>query len=1074
MPLKLVRSGSNARLWRTCSSRFLDELDGRTGPGSYPSHLWIAHRAQRDFLLDAAEEREIPGWLDPPFSFLSELPSLFGISRRPIGPLTGRLLVSRIAGRAAREHDFGGVAGDASPGRGHMVDRALSELLPEGIAPARLEEALGRIEDDEFAQRRNRWLLDTYTAYLSHLDAAEQFDPRSIHSLVAEAVEGGGLGPAIGGAARLHVYGLGSLRGRVRLFGALARQRACEVVVYLPDETGEANAARGDEWDALADDVERLPGKGRRKAPRVQPVPDAVREAEWVATRIKRLLVEEDVRPHEIAVVARSGRDDTRRIHDALARTGVPSTARLRSRLHEVPALRALLQLFSAAADEWAWTPLRAVLASPYLGSPVDLRAIDVLAGRARPHGLGEWIEGLRSLEEEARSKRGWVLRRAGVSPELIEQAVRGVEDLAAAAEGLFDPRTEGGWIEATRGMFRGERFDLRQGVQQVVGNRWDIVRLDQRALLALDDLLREWSDLVVDSSRKIDVGEWYARLRRLLEGNEIAITSPSQRGVQVLEAHEAGLTPFRRAFVIHANEGVFPPRSSGGLFTDSERERLAAAGLPISTRDLAYERERRLWLSCVGSERVDITYRTADSSGIPRLASLFVPTHDRSTELARTRRALPDGGTDPDSIVTRDQVLESELVRFLRVRRSGKPMPFETPDPEKVRAATLRAFAEELRTGALDDEALRRATDAFANAGAAFDGTEATLDPAAIFGNQRPLSQRATPWNGEIRDPAVLRHLQERFSATHEWSASQLEQYGARPFDFLLQRVLGLQEIEVAEDEASALTIGGLIHSILETFYRGRLGHPLGDFDDPARNDLEGAFDEACRAFEESGHQWVGLPHVWAATREELLERLTRFVAWEFSRPKPGIPIEVEFGFGRVADRPAVDLSGPGRAGATLPLLVAGRIDRIDRMSDAADSLRVVDYKSGTGAPSPKAFEDGAALQAALYMAVAEAEGLGAPATASYRTVRAPADRATRSAADVSLSVTLAREIAARIRSGRFEAVQAASTDLKDWQPGRDIARSDARIESGTRFDPLSPMPLPGTFSSTTAEESE
>ncbi|MDX1395751.1 MAG: PD-(D/E)XK nuclease family protein [Gemmatimonadota bacterium] len=1055
MPLTLLRCESNARLWGACASGFLDELGGHAGPESYPSHLWIAHRAQRDLLLSAASARGIEGWLSPPFSFLSELPGRFGIVRRPIGLLTGRLLVSRLAGRAARAHDFPGSTDGDLPGRGHMVDRALSELLPEGVSPDELARALDTLETDEFTERRNAWLVDTYRAYLAHLEAADQFDPRSIHSLVAGAIHAGGLSGAIGGAKRLHVYGLTSLRGRTRLFQALAEQDGCEVVVYLPSGPDDG------EWIALASSVEN-PGRGpERRPPVIQPVPDAVREAEWVASRVKRLLVETDVAPSSIAVIARSGRDDTRRVHETLERMGVPSTARLRSRLDEVPALRAVLQLFGAGADGWSWRTLRPVLASPYFGRSVDLRALDVLASRSRPSGLDEWVDGARSLADEARSDRGWVLRRAGVSLALIERVTRELEDLAEALGDRFEPAPETAWIELTRGILRGDPLDLAASLNRVVGDRWDIVRLDQRAVLALDSLLREWRDLVADSERPIDSTEWYARLRRLLESNEIALSTPSQLGVQVLEAHEAALTPFDHAFVIHANDGVFPPRPSGGLFTEAERDALASTGLPISTREIGFERERLLWLACTGSERMHVTYRTVDASGIPRLASLFVPAHDRTTELARTRRPLPEREADGERLVTREQVVEVELARFVRLRRGGRPVSFETPDPDAIREATLRAFAEELRSGGLDDLALREATDALAAAAARFDGDAASLDPAVVFGNRRPLSQRPSPWNGEIRDPMLLEHLERTFSATHEWSASQLELYGTRPFDFLLERVLGLQEIEAVEDEASRLTIGSLVHSILESFYRGRLGRPGRAFDADVRAALEEAFDAACGAFEESERQWVGLPHVWAATRSELRERMTAFVEWEFTRPKQGTPLEVEFSFGRRGDRPAADLGGPGRTGDPRPLLLAGRIDRIDRVSDGA--LRVVDYKSGRGAPSPGAFDDGAALQASIYMAAVEASGLGRATIGSYRTVRAPADRARRSAADIAPSVVLAREIAARVRAGLFEAVQAASTEIRDWQPGRALTRTDARIESGTRFDAVAPMPLPG-----------
>jgi len=272
---------------------------------------------------------------------------------------------------------------------------------------------------------------------------------------------------------------------------------------------------------------------------------------------------------------------------------------------------------------------------------------------------------------------------------------------------------------------------------------------------------------------------------------------------------------------------------------------------------------------------------------------------------------------------------------------------------------------------------------------------------------------------------------------------------------------VLGLRDIETVEDEASRITIGGLVHAVLETFYRGRLGVRSEDFD-AARDELETAFETACATFEESEGQWVGLPHVWAATRDELHERLLRFVEWEFSRPKPGMPLEVEFAFGRGSEREPVDLSGPGRNGETLPLLLAGRVDRVDILGEADRVLRVVDYKSGSSgsAPRPAAFDDGAALQAPLYMAALEVLGLGAAGVGVYRTVRAPGDRAKRSAADIEGSLILAREIAARVRRGLFEAVQARSTEITDWQAGRDIVRTMAKIESGTRFDLVSPVP--------------
>ena len=189
-------------------------------------------------------------------------------------------------------------------------------------------------------------------------------------------------------------------------------------------------------------------------------------------------------------------------------------------------------------------------------------------------------------------------------------------------------------------------------------------------------------------------------------------------------------------------------------------------------------------------------------------------------------------------------------------------------------------------------------------------------------------------------------------------------------------------------------------------------------------------------------------------------------FLDWELKQKDAAPPLAVELEFGQRAPMGTVDLSGPGRDGVARQLLLQGRIDRVDRIgSNGTDQLRVVDYKSGGAgsAPSPRAFDDAAALQGVLYMAAIEALGLGQAAVAVYRTVRAPANRGRRGPADIAPALELARHIPDRVRAGLFEAVQARSTALVDWQPGRDITRTTARLSSGTRFDPVSSASLPG-----------
>ncbi len=442
MGLRLVRSASSRVLWEACVERFLDGAAGSPGPSGHMAHLWLTHRNLRDRLLDTAYERGVKGWLAPPISFFSELPDRFGLASRPIGLLTRRRLVARLAARHASRLDIA-LSADRGIIRGHMMDGLLGELLPEGVEPDALAESLAALEPDDFGRRRNEWVVGVYRDYLAELGASGRYDDRAVHAMIAEAMMGGrergrggferegererertvGLRGAIGDARELHVYGLYTLRSRRRLIEALAAQTEVAVSLYTlrEEEPGE--------WDELALElgleVEELAGgegpaaasgsarhsfdsdpagaaTSRSSSPSrdvlVQPAPDALREYGWVAGRVKRLLVEDDLEPHEIAVVARTGREDTRLACAALEAAGVPCTARMRVPLCDIGALKALLELFRGAATEWAYRPLRNVLASPYFDGDVDLRGIDFVAGIRRLSGLAAWADELARL----------------------------------------------------------------------------------------------------------------------------------------------------------------------------------------------------------------------------------------------------------------------------------------------------------------------------------------------------------------------------------------------------------------------------------------------------------------------------------------------------------------------------------------------------------------------------------------------------------------------------------------------------------------------------------------------------
>ncbi len=218
MPLRIVRAPDAETLWSTCADRFISGASSAAGPAGHTSYIWLRYRYLRDLLLDRAQQQGIAGWLNPPIAFLGDLARVFDIRERPIGLLTRRRLVSRLAaehGRAILGREPGRADGVI---RGHMLDPAFSDLLPEGIAPESLRDALAELDGDEFACRRNEWVVAVYSAYLEELERLGLRDWRSINALIAERIEAGELARILGSGARLQIYGVTELRNRRRLF----------------------------------------------------------------------------------------------------------------------------------------------------------------------------------------------------------------------------------------------------------------------------------------------------------------------------------------------------------------------------------------------------------------------------------------------------------------------------------------------------------------------------------------------------------------------------------------------------------------------------------------------------------------------------------------------------------------------------------------------------------------------------------------------------------------------------------------------------------------------------------------
>lgn len=1012
MPLSVVTATRSDALWATMTDRFLGDVVNSTGPSGIKAHVWLRDRYQRDALLEAAYARGCRGWLGTPFSFWTDLPARFDIRVRPIGLLTRRALISRIGREVAEQCGFVDPRRGPAIVRGHMLDRVLSDLLPEGVGPDQLAEALTHVAKDDFAARRNAWVVGTYRAYLEALDSMGRVDLRSIPARLAQEVDRGALPSAIHDAGRLHVYGLlYDLRSRRRFVRALMDQSDIDVQVYTLAEPEPGP------WSALGVPIE-IVESDPVPPPRVQPAPDASTEAGWLAAQVKQLLVDGGLEPHEIAVVARSGREDTHKVAVALTAAGMPASVRTRSSLAHIGALKAFLGLFEAAAQQWAYRPFRACIMSPYFDMGVKGRSLDYLARYSRVRGLGTWRESMERLLEQATAEPA-VLFGTGLFVDHLERDAAALGSLETYLAWLAQERTEREWVERTLTWLREGPFHFRTRLCEPVGEEWDVVRFDQRGVLQLEKLLREWLNLA-DDGRLIPPDQWHRLLHGLLSGSELALSSPMDKGVQVLEAQDAALTPFRHVFVVNANHGEFPREMpSGGVFSDEERAVLAGHGLPIVHRADQARRERTLWRSVTSGPDVTVLYRTTTFEGTPLLPSLMVPEHDTARELPRTRvpRWDPVTAGQHRSQAARELAHGTDLTRAVSVSRS-----------ERLRHSVLAAFAEAQRPG----------TDAV-------PPDHPGLEP--------------NPWNGRLWDPEVLAVLADEFGSGRVWSASQLEEYGGCPFNFFLRRVLKIEEGGEADEETTPLTFGGVAHEILERFYR------------EVKDDLPPAMDKRTAAIltaithtvlteREASDEWLGDPILWRNTRADIESVVRDYLTWELEHmsDKGERPVEIELGFG-FDGTDVVELTGPDRTGRLRTLRLRGRIDRVDKAVRNGELVHLVlDYKS-SNVPAAGGYRDGSLLQAPLYVEVLNRLGFRG-VEGRYRAIKKPAKPANGAVANIEQDVYAqalahAMSIPGRTRAGFFEPVMAPSKDWAPYHPGAEITRSRAVLPKELeRFD--------------------
>jgi len=955
-------------LLRAAASGFLAPLQG-TAEDPFPSPPYLLVLRQgglRDDLIRLAARATPPvrGWFDPPLCVFKELPEWLGATnRRPCGEYERLVLVAALL-RAAEHHFFSILRAPAA--YVGALDRIFGELASEGVSAEQLRATLASLSGmeaagarapsrDDFERTRDEGLLVLYTGYLERLDCEGLRDGRDALVDCATAIERDpiALATRLGGRREIRILGLGDLRnGWRRLLGALAASPALDrIEIYtsapLDGLPADSDITRLDAGASLAD---RLYSSDLPRGPErivLLAAPDESREVEHIAIRV-RALIDRDVAPYRIAIVARDARPYLDLALDALRRAGVPATLRTRIPYVEIPVIRAVLALLAAAADGFVRHGLVELAEQPYIGTPLDAEIINHVGYQHPVHGLAGWAAALQSLERDTAAHENdpdaaHHTRRPPPPLARVRAAREAFQQFAGRAAVLTAEHPLSTWLDWLTHLTTDDPWGIALRLYQVPGAEYRVARADAAAWGRLRAVAAEWGEALHkwDTDRTIlTAAEFHDALRAMLAG-DVALHGGPAWGVPLLEASAAEYRAFDYVFFAGCDAGRVPrrvPRSP--VLDDADRSAFAAAGLPLEQRADWDARERELlrMLVAAARRRLTVSCATLDSAGFEVLPSMLIDALGDAAEL-RVKRI------SPSMIITPRLPLYREHTVPLRAHRAARI--------ERVR-----------------------------------QGGEISV------------------YNGLIQQPALRARLAIRFGDDCLWSPTQLESYAKCPWAHFSARLLGLEERSDPDADLDAAAQGTILHAALQRFYDvacARAGAPvmLRDSDrDWAMRAIADALDHVLD--DTHNLHWAEHPALRAVERAELLRTLRAYVDFEIKRNEACFTTRGDSRFlvrtGVERSEVALDQVALRRGG--IQIRYRGTADRVERGVDerfpSTRFIAAVDYKrtasSTPGAGKPQAWKDGVVLQVPLYLhALTTAHPADTAVRVEYRALRSP-----------------------------------------------------------------------------------
>ena len=525
---------------------------------------------------------------------------------------------------------------------------------------------------------------------------------------------------------------------------------------------------------------------------------------EWlqIGRRVKQLLIEGDgsrhVRPGDVAVVVRSAGEAAGLAGEVFRELGLPHAIESGPRLSDNQAVRALLALWRLDQEDWPFRSLLSVVASSYFrpcwpefesgratrAAEWVIRNLQVPSSRSR---LLELIE-VRRKPDVARLEQADQAERARLEQEAFtyDQAAGLLNRLAGLLDSLPHRATPVEWAEALR------HLAVETGLAHVAATpREEPDSLSDAE--AIDQLLHS---VAAGNGLAARLGEEPRAMGRselaelLLDGvrwEQVASAIDETGRVRILSAASVRALSVPYLFVAGLSERSFPSSlREDRLYSEAEYQRLHKAGLPVVLRSERSAEEMLLFYEVVtrATRRLTLSYPAWDDKAESLLPSPYLAEMNRifgdglQKVVDHTLSPVPEGQWLCSMPQWRIRAMHEALAGSTRLLGQLLTEPGQKPWSDNL-------------TAALETTRLRRSR------------------------------QEWSVFEGMVGSEAARNWLAHRFGSTYTWTVSHLEQYASCPYQFFLQRLVGLSPLGQLSLEEDRGHRGWMIHEALARLHR-------------------------------------------------------------------------------------------------------------------------------------------------------------------------------------------------------------------------------------------------------------